>query len=147
MLYTDIEDVAMQLYGADPSAMQRLAGALGVNTATLKRVMAGKHPMPPGWGREMDDLLAAKHASSIAAPQDGFDRDDQAADAIDPHLHLLQARVVDAGWRPDEFLHTVADWTFFQIVDNYGYEATRELLLRLADELHSMREEGVSHET
>ena len=147
MLYTDIEDVAIQLYGADPTAMQRLAGALGVNTTTLKRVMAGKHPMPLGWAREMGDLLAAKSAASIAAPFDGLDRDDQAADAIDPHLHLLQARVIDAGWRADEFLHTVVDWAFFQIVDSYGYEATRELLLRLADDLHGMREGDVSRET
>jgi DNA-binding transcriptional regulator YdaS (Cro superfamily) len=126
----DLAAAAQTLFGAGHGSIKKFAAALGVSYDAMRHVLSGRRAMPPGWADDVRRLLTGASDQVTRAPEFGpdIDRDELCADAIEPHLDLLAARALVAGWHPAEIVAAVVGWGAHQAAENAGPKAAIELL-------------------
>jgi hypothetical protein len=125
----DLSRSLAQLFGDHRGAIADAGRALQINPDSLRHMLTGRRPIPPGVGAEISRRLALREINPPPAslhPHD--DRDGPCGDAIEPHLDALLARAEAAGWLPAEICAACLTWLIHTVVEGAGQAAAVELL-------------------
>lgn len=133
---TELGTIAEQLHGRPYGSVQALADRLGIRYDTLRHMVAGRRPIPPGVATAVAELAQGERSApvvvtvQIARPAiaAGVDRDGPCGDTLDPALDALAAAAEVAGWHPAEIAAAVLGWAAHRIADGAGVQAARQAL-------------------
>jgi hypothetical protein len=133
----ELNNVIRRMFGPGKAGMEKMARALNVRPDTLRHVLKRRRNMPPGWAIEINEMVEGL-SNQVQEPDGVQDRADQIADAICPNLHTLMLRAEAAGWLPHEIIDMVCEWSITQMLDRYGPQEAKKLLLGLMEEVEQL---------
>jgi hypothetical protein len=134
------------LHGTGHGWIKAWSADLGVHYDSLRQMMRGKRPVPPGVTARATEILARRAAHPVIPPPPTTlrvedDRDAAAGEAIGPALAILAAAAEGAGWHPAEVAAAILSWCVHRVAEGAGDDAARQSLLD-AIEMLAMRRSG-----